>query len=77
MRETYDPKLRWNVIQIDHNEQDKGGKFGKRRIMNREPLRREKAENLLVSCEEREEFMSNHGKNNRTYIVEVADEQSS
>lgn len=71
---TYDPSLRWNVIQIDHNEQEPGGEYGKRRIMNAKPLRRERAEKLLAYCAEHHAHMVEFwGDGNQlTFILEEA-----
>lgn len=75
MYETYDPSLRWNVVEIDHDEQEPGGEYGKRRVMCREPLRRERAEKLKASCEEHHLSMKRTGcKSHRTFLLEEANE---
>lgn len=69
---TYDPRLRWLVIEIDYNEQDKGGSYGKRRIVSK-PLTREKAEILRARSEEHHLHMVQvyGSKSHRSYILEA------
>lgn len=72
MHKTYDPKLRWYVIEVDHQEQAPGGAYGKRRIISK-LLRREQAEKLRNHCEEHQALMNANGcKSQRTFELEVA-----
>jgi hypothetical protein len=69
-KKTYDPSLRWDVVEIDHNEQEPGGEFGKRRVVSAKPLRRERAENLLARCAEHQASMNEIGcKSHRTFVL--------
>ena len=70
---TFNPSIRWNVIEIDHNEQNPGGQWGKRRIKNNKPLRRERAEVLKAHCEEMHQQLVEMGSKNRlSFILEEA-----